>query len=264
MSDSAPDPVTGPSDSSAAPAPTPKASPPRRSVTAAVPRRVPDTYWLLQGATLLVFDLLGGLYVRGEENVPQNGPVLLVANHISYLDPPAIGDASPRRVVFMAKHELFQIKPLSWLLRGVDAFPVRRGEPDRAAFKNTLAMLAEGRVVCIFPEGGRQLEGDLGVAEPGAALFALKTGCPVVPVFVENTNRMLDERGRLHRARVMVTFGVPFTFPTRKTDRETLDAAGKELMAAIARTRDAREAMPPARRIRPHWIRKPREGSRTR
>ncbi len=236
-------------------------APPAPALAPAPRRRVPDTYWLLEGVTLFVFHLLGGLYVRGEENVPGSGPALCVANHISYLDPPAIGDAARRRVVFMAKHELFQIKGLGWLLRGVDAFPVKRGEADRGAFKNTLAMLAEERVVCIFPEGGRQPEGLLGAAEPGAALFALKTGCPVVPVYVEGTNRALDERGRLHRARVTVTFGKPFTFPKGKADRETLDAAGRELMAAIARTRDDR-ASAPARRIWPRWFKKPREGSR--
>ena len=238
----------------------------RKAPAAATPppqKRVPDTYWLLEGATLLLFNLLGGLYVRGEENVPATGPVLLVANHISYLDPPSIGDASPRRVVFMAKHELFGIKPLGWLLRGVDAFPVHRGQADRSAFKNTLALLGEGRVVGIFPEGSRQLDGNLGEAEPGAALFALKTGCPVVPVYVDGTNRMLGERGRLHRARVWVSFGEPFTFPTRKTDRETLEASGRELMTAIARTRDTMAGLP-ARRIWPHWIRKRREGSRAR
>jgi 1-acyl-sn-glycerol-3-phosphate acyltransferase len=220
-------------------------------------KATPDTYWLLQGTTLLLFDALGGLYVRGEENVPVAGPVLLVSNHVSYLDPVAIGDASPRRVVFMAKHELFQVRALGFLLRGVDSFPVRRGEPDRQAFKNTLAMLEEGRVVCIFPEGTRHMGEGLGEAEPGAALFAQRTGCPVVPVFVSGTNRMLDHRGRLHRARVVVSFGSPFTLPKGGRDR-----AGHDLMAAIARTRDAM-ADAPARRIRPHWIRKPREGSRT-
>jgi 1-acyl-sn-glycerol-3-phosphate acyltransferase len=94
-------------------------------------------------------------------------------------------------------------------------------------------------------------------AEAGAGVFAIKTGCPIVPVFVSGTNRMLDYRGRVHRARVTVSFGVPFTLP-RNADR---DQAGRDLMAAIGRTRDATEGMP-ARRIRPHWIRKPREGSR--
>lgn len=232
------------------------------AIAAAPPRPVPDTYWLLEGVTLTLFHLLGGLFVRGEENVPKHGPVLFVANHVSYLDPPAIGDASPRRVVFMGKKELFDIKPLGWLLRGVDAFPVRRGEADRSAVKNTLAMLRENRAVCIFPEGGRQTSGELGEAEHGAALFALKTGCPVVPVYVEGTNKALDNRGRLHRARVVVAFGTPFSFPAGKTSRAALDAAGRELMAAIARTRDDASGAP-ARRIVPHRTsRKPREGSR--
>lgn len=220
-------------------------------------RRTPDTYWLLEGATLLLFNSLGGLFVQGEENVPRTGPVLMVSNHISYLDPPAIGDASPRRVVFMAKAELFKVKPLGFLLRGVDSFPVKRGEPDRYAFKNTLTMLEEGRCVCIFPEGTRQPVGELGQAEPGAALFAMKTGSPVVPVYVSGTEKMLARDNRLRRARVTVTFGEPF-FIARNADR---DEAGREMMAAIARTRDAAATMP-ARRIWPHWIRKPREGSR--
>lgn len=244
---------------------SPPSSPTSRSgkISRQMIRPTPDTYWLLQGSTLLGFALLGGLYVKGEENVPATGPVLLVSNHVSYLDPVAIGDAAPRRVVFMAKHELFQIKPLGFLLRGVDAFPVRRGAPDRTAFKTVLTMLDEGRVVCIFPEGTRHVGEGLGVPEPGAALFALKTGCPVVPVYVWGTDRMLDYRGRFHRTRVEVAFGAPFAFPQGKTSGEALEQAGRELMAAIARTRDEMRDLP-ARRVRPHWIRKPREGSRAR
>lgn len=230
---------------------------------ARIVRSTPDTYWLLQGATLLGLTALGGLYVRGEENVPASGPVLLVSNHVSYLDPVGIGDASPRRVVFMAKQEVFQAGPLGFLLRGVDAFPVRRGAADRQAVKTALAMLEEGRVVCIFPEGTRHVGEGLGEPEPGAALFALKTGCPVVPVYVDGSAQMLDLHGRLHRTRLTVSFGTPFTFPKGRADRETLERSGREMMAAIARTRDTMAELP-ARRIWPHWIRKPREGSRAR
>jgi 1-acyl-sn-glycerol-3-phosphate acyltransferase len=234
---------------------TPQA--PQKTKTAPPEKRTPDTYWLLEGVTLLVLNTFGGLFVQGEENVPKTGSVLMVSNHVSYLDPVSIGDASPRRVVFMAKAELFAIKVLGFLLRGVDSFPVKRGEPDRAAFKNTLAMLEEGRVVCIFPEGGRQKDGALGEAEPGAAVFAMRTGCPVVPVYVLNTNRMLDDKGRFHRAPITVAFGKPFTI-SRSTDKEE---GGRMLMEAIARTRDE-YAGKPSRRIWPHWIKKPREGSR--
>lgn len=244
-------------DASASPEEKPRAGKP-----ASPAKPTPDTYWLLEGVSLLVLNALGGLYVRGEENVPKTGAVLMVSNHVSYLDPVSIGDASPRRVVFMAKAELFKVKPLGFLLRGVDSFPVRRGEPDRTAFKTTLEMLQDGRCVCIFPEGTRAPAGEglLGDAEPGAGVFALRTGCPVVPVFVRGTDRMLDRKGRLHRARITVTFGEPFHI-TRGTDK---DEAGRMLMAAIAKTRDSADAMPAPRRIWPHWIKKPREGSRAR
>jgi hypothetical protein len=73
---------------------------------------------------------------------------------------------------------------------------------------------------------------------------------------------MLDRKGRLHRARVTVTFGAPFSFPKGRTSGETLEQAGRDLMAAVARTRDETPENAPARRILPHWIKKPREGSR--
>ena len=217
----------------------------------------PDTYWLLEGVSLLLLNALGGLFVQGLENVPQSGPVLLVSNHTSYLDPVAIGDACSRRVVFMAKAELFKIKVLNFLLRGVDAFPVKRGESDRGAYKNTLLMLGENRVVCIFPEGRRVMDGQLAQAEAGAAVFAIKTGCPVVPVFVSGSNKMLDYSGKFHRARVTVAFGTPFTFP-KNADRAE---AGERLMQAIGETR-AEWAGKPSRRIYPHWTHKKKEGRR--
>lgn len=216
-----------------------------------------DTYGLLYFSTLVLFHLLGGLYVVGEENVPRAGPVLLVSNHISFLDPPAIGDASPRRVVFMAKAELFRHPLLAFLLRGVDCFPVRRGESDVAAFRTTLARLKEGRVVCIFPEGTRSPDGTLQPPEPGAGVFATRTGAPVVPVYVFGSDRMLDRRGRLHRARVVVAFGPPFTLE-KTMDREE---AGAALMAAVAATRD-RYAGQAGRRLRPGRVPMPPEGRR--
>ncbi len=239
------------------PPPPPSEEKQEASEAKAAPRRTPDTYWFLEGMTLILLNLLGGLFVQGEENVPTTGAVLLVSNHVSYVDPISIGDASPRRVVFMAKAQIFENKILDFLLRGVDSFPVHRGVADRAAFKNTLQMLGEGRVVCIFPEGTRSEDGELLPAEAGAGIFAIKTGCPVVPVYVRGSNDMLDQKGKLHFSRVTVAFGEPFTLD-RKTNR---DDAGAKLMAAIAETRDAYRDKP-SRRIWPHWIKKPREGSR--
>jgi 1-acyl-sn-glycerol-3-phosphate acyltransferase len=217
-----------------------------------------DTYPILYHSTLLLFWLLGGgIEVKGEENLPKEGGVLLVSNHISFLDPCLIGDGSPRRTSFMAKAELFENKLLNWLLRGVDCFPVRRGEADTSAIKNVLSQLKEGRCVVIFPEGTRSPDGELLEAEEGAAMLATRTGCPVVPVYVSGTNRMLDRKGRLHRARVSMAIGEPFTLPKSMPREE----AATELMRRIATTRDA-FAGKAGRWIRPSRLRKPREGSR--
>jgi 1-acyl-sn-glycerol-3-phosphate acyltransferase len=220
------------------------------------PKRVGDTYWILYGSTMILFSLLGGLYTRCEENVPTSGAVLYVANHSSYIDPCALGDASPRRVVFMGKAELFKIKLLKFLFDGVDCFPVKRGEPDRASLKNSLSILVEGRVLCLFPEGKRNTDGNLGKAEPGAVFIAERSGAAIVPVYISGADKMLDTKGKFHRAKVIVAFGEPFVIE-KGMDRE----AGAELiMQKIKETRDKTEGKPLKRIFGP--LRKPLEGSR--
>ena len=217
-----------------------------------------DTYGILYHSTMLIFSALGGgIQIFGSENVPKSGAVLLVSNHISYLDPCAIGDACPRRVLFMGKAELFRVKILSWLLRGVDCFPVKRGEADPGAFRTTLTRLKEGRCVCIFPEGTRSPDGTLQKAEAGAGLFATRTGCAVVPVYVRGTDTILDRRGRLHRGRLSVAFGEPFRLK-KETGR---DEAAAEMMTRIAAVRDGgNDSGGLWLRLGP--LRKPREGWR--
>jgi 1-acyl-sn-glycerol-3-phosphate acyltransferase len=194
-----------------------------------------DTYWILKRGTLVLLRPWATFYIQGAENVPKEGSVLYVSNHTSYLDPVAIGNVTPRRVVFMGKAELFHHKILNWLLRGVDGFPVKRGEADMTAFKTALGFLKAGRVVCVFPEGTRQdSEEKIGVPEPGAALFAIKTGCPVVPVFVSGASHVLGKKGGLHRGKITVSFGEPYTIP-KTADRDT---AGQEMMEAVAKTRE--------------------------
>jgi 1-acyl-sn-glycerol-3-phosphate acyltransferase len=203
-----------------------------------------DTYWILKRGTLVLLRPWATFYIQGAENVPKEGPVLYVSNHTSYLDPVAIGNVSPRRVVFMGKAELFKTKILNWLLRGVDGFPVKRGEADMSAVKAALGFLKSGRVVCIFPEGTRQdSEEELGEPEAGAATFAMKTGCPVVPVFVKGAQGVLGKKRGLRRGKITVVFGEPYIIP-KTADR---DVAGQEMMLAIAKTRDAWRGKPAQR-----------------
>lgn len=155
--------------------------------------------WLLFRAYFFVWYRVR---VEGVENVPATGPVLLCANHISNLDPPLVGAMLQRPVVFMAKASLFDIPILGAIIRRhLDAFPVQRGTADRAALRQSLHVLEEGRVLGIFPEGTRSKTGELGQARAGIGFIASKSGAPVVPVGIAGHYRF--------RGQITVRFGKP-------------------------------------------------------
>lgn len=120
--------------------------------------------------------------IIGKEKFPKEGGVLLCTNHIDNLDPPVVGITCPRTVHFMAKEELFTKPILKTLLPQVQAYPVKRGMSDREAFRTTIKLLRDGKVVGLFPEGTRSQTGELGKGLAGAGFFALKGGeAKVVP-----------------------------------------------------------------------------------
>ncbi len=146
--------------------------------------------------------LLRSLYridIRGTYNIPDSGAVMLCANHISNLDPILMGIASPRKIHYMAKDELFRIPFLAVLLRVLGAFPVRRGKADRAALRTGIDLLKAGNVLGLFPEGTRSRNGKLGKAHSGVAYFALRTNCRVVPVAISGSYRLFS--------RISIAFG---------------------------------------------------------
>ncbi len=132
----------------------------------------------------LFYRLIYRWQVIGLDRIPKQGGVILCSNHISNLDPPFIASPLDRQVMFMAKEELFRIPIVSWLIREFGAFPVKRGNSDRAALKKALQILDDGKVLGIFPEGTRSKNGKLRRPFPGAALFALKSDAAVIPVAI--------------------------------------------------------------------------------
>jgi 1-acyl-sn-glycerol-3-phosphate acyltransferase len=198
-------------------------------------------YGILKPTAAFIFRVLFGLRVRGAEHVPAEGPMLIVANHSSVLDPPLVGAVCPRKLTFMAKAELFRIPGLGALISRLGAQPVRREGADPAALRMAQRVLAGGGALLVFPEGTRGPEGTLREGKPGAALLAMHSGVPVVPAYVSGSGRAWPRGRRLPRpAKVMVTFGTPLRFePVAGAERKKqYEAASRRMMAAIADLRD--------------------------
>jgi 1-acyl-sn-glycerol-3-phosphate acyltransferase len=165
--------------------------------------------------------------VIGAEKVPRTGGLLVVANHISNLDPPLLGIGVPRPVSYMAKKELFAMPILKQLLPRLNAFPVDRQAGGTAALRASLRMLKEGRCVGMFPEGGRNVTGT-NEEKAGAAFLAAASGVPIVPAAIVGT-RKLRPFGR-----VTVVFGDPFTVErNRQSDSGDLEKKATEIMQRI-------------------------------
>jgi 1-acyl-sn-glycerol-3-phosphate acyltransferase len=186
---------------------------------------------------ILSAPVLYGLYrlrAGGKENLPAGGFVL-ACNHVSSFDPWALGmPLWPKRFLrFMAKSELYW-PPLKYVLNGVGAFPVRRGQRDVQAIETAVQLAREGHIVAMFPEGTRRTKGLVKRFEArprsGAARIALEAGVPLVPAAVNGTDKLL----RL--GRLSIVYGAPVEIDDLRGGdvAEAAQEATERLMARIA------------------------------
>src|SRR5919206_3249684 len=169
-------------------------------------------YWAVRAVLQPAMRIWFRLECHGRENIPRSGPLILAANHRSFLDPFVVGVCMRRPVYFVAKQELFEKRWQGWLLNALGAFPVRRGESDEESVATAKQILERGDAVVIFPEGTRIRTGSLGRPKRGVGRLALETGAPVVPVAVAGSER--TRRGwRIRPAKVRARCGPPLTFP---------------------------------------------------
>ncbi|PLR82634.1 lysophospholipid acyltransferase family protein [Bacillus sp. V33-4] len=179
-------------------------------------------------AKSLIYVLLKPVYrfeVIGREHFPKEGGVLLCANHIDNLDPPVVGINAPRPVHFMAKAEVFSVPLLGKILPRVNAFPVKRGMSDREALRKGLAILNDGHVLGLFPEGTRSKTGELGKGLAGAGFFALRSESAIVPCAIIGPYKPFK--------RLKVVYGRPVDFTEIRRNKATADEATELIMAAI-------------------------------
>jgi len=147
---------------------------------------------------LIIFKFFFRLKVTGQENIPQDGPFIIVANHSSLLDPVILGVSVRPKVIFIAAAYLFKIHWLGYLLRKANSIPVQ-GESDISSLKRALKILQKGGVLGIFPEGGVDRQKNNLPIKAGAAFLATSVGVPIVPIRIKGADKALPRGAKFIR-----------------------------------------------------------------
>lgn len=180
--------------------------------------RFPDMSWaratFYRFAQRLCRVFFFGVYrwrVLHRERVPLSGPLLIVSNHQSHFDPPAIGSPLRRSTTFLARDTLFRALGFRWLIRTLGAVPIKREESDTAAMKRTIELLRRGHAVLAFPEGTRTPDGTIRPFKRGIAVLIKRAKCRVLPVAVEGAFNAWPKGDRPHIGgrRIAICYGDP-------------------------------------------------------
>lgn len=184
----------------------------------AAPERVPPGAELpgrLDQAAFVAFRVLFGALIRAWfrlriEGPPPVGPCVLVANHTSFLDPLLLGSAQPSRIVYLMTEVVWRSPALGWFYRWSKAIPLSTRGQNREPLRAARAVLAQGRIVGVFPEAGLSRDGQLMLGSPGAVSLALQAEVPIVPVGIVGASTALPPGAALPRPRrITVRFGAP-------------------------------------------------------
>lgn len=169
--------------------------------------------------------------------VPTRGPLIIVTNHINFLEAPVIYTRlTPRPVTGFAKTETWDSAFLGWLFDVWGIIPIRRGEADKTALKRGVQALKDGYILTIAPEGTRNKDGRLLRGYPGIAMVALLSGAPLLPIAHYGHENYRQDLRRLRRSNFHARVGYPFTLTTRgeKTTGEVRQHMTDEIMYQLA------------------------------
>lgn len=167
-------------------------------------------YHLARFQCLVFSTIFFRLRVRGRENVPAQGPVILAGNHQSFMDPVFCGVGVRRRLTYVARESLFHFGPFGWLIHSVNAIPIGRDKADIAAMRAILERLRRGEAVCLYPEGTRSHDGRISPLKAGFGLLCRRSKATVVPVLVDGAFECWPRHQKLFRpGRVTIRYGTP-------------------------------------------------------
>ena len=199
---------------------------------------------LLNGALKLLFCILLRCEVQGLQNVPSSGPMLIIMNHINFLDAVVTAVVLPRDIYLMTKIETFNAPIFNWVIWWYGVFSVRRGAVDRMALQQALNILEGGGVLLVTPEGTRSGDGLMQKARNGIAYLATKADVPILPVAVWGVEKFWKRFPRLKRTEVNVRIGRIFNYQTSepRLRRNELTQMTEEAMLRLA------DLLPPAYR----------------
>ena len=196
------------------------------------------TFWYLLGYSLskAIAKTFFNYRVIGAENMIEEGPCIIAANHCSYLDPPLVGVACKRAIHYLARKSLLDVPILGPILPELNVIPVDQKNADRSALMGAIRVVKNGGAVLIFPEGSRSPDGQLQPPQPGIGMIAAKTGAPIVPVRITGSYEAFP-RGRVlpRRAKVTATVGPPIVFESEMNNaRDAYVNLSAEIFAAMA------------------------------
>lgn len=181
----------------------------------------------------IIFRLVFRLDIKGVDNIPEEGRIVLCSNHISLLDPIVLAIAIPRPITFMAKKELFENKILAKLIYSLGSFPVDRQASDLSAIRSALKSLKEEKILGIFPEGTRVQKIDLDNAKPGVSLISIKSKSPVIPVYINSKYKLFSK--------IVIKIGEPIYLDEYYNKKLSVDEhreISKDIMKSIYSLKD--------------------------
>jgi 1-acyl-sn-glycerol-3-phosphate acyltransferase len=194
-------------------------------------------YWVCYTLSGLIARTAFRYRAYGRENIIEEGPAIMAANHQSYLDPPLVGITCKNELYFLARKTLFEKKLLGSLISRVNALPVDLSRGDLTAFRAVMNLLKEGHRTVIFPEGTRTLTGQIQQARAGIGMIIAKTLAPVVPIRIFGSFEAWPKGGKIKPHPITVVVGKPIRF--KKEDfaahnRQTYQKISEQVLAAIA------------------------------